>query len=353
MRAVQYITGLLLAALLATGAGPATDKAPPAGAPKELLSEYGFFSGPLAAQVPAKGIMPYQLNTPLFSDYAEKLRFLQLPPDSVVTYDSVNVMHIPVGSTLIKTFYYPFDMRHPEKGRRLMETRLFVHEAAGWKAWTYIWNDEQTEAVLEVAGDRKPVSFTNNNGRKVSFDYIIPNQNQCKGCHNTNEVLTPIGPTARQLNGNFPYASGTENQLQHWIKAGMLKGLDQANQAPRIPVWDDPKTGTLAARARAWLEINCAHCHKPDGPAKNSGLFLDIHENDPTKIGIHKTPVAAGRGASNLQFDIVPGHPEKSILIYRMESLDPGVMMPELSRKLTHKEGVELVKDWIKSLNRD
>lgn len=332
----------LLAALLASGIQRE--------APKETLSAYGFFSGNIADQVPVAGIMPYQLNTPLFSDYAEKLRFIQLPKDSVITYDSADVMHLPVGATIIKTFYYPKDFRHPEKGRRLMETRLLQHEPSGWKGLVYIWNDEQTDAFLEVAGDRKPTQFIDHNGHTVSFEYIVPNLNQCKGCHNTNEVMTPIGPTARQLNGDFSYTTGRENQLQHWQKAGILKGLDDAGKAPKVPVWNDPKSGTLAARARTWLEINCAHCHKPEGPAKTSGLFLTVSEQDPVKIGINKTPVAAGRGAADLQFDIVPGHPEKSILVYRMESTDPGIMMPELSRKLTHKEGVELVKAWIREM---
>ncbi|WP_217604056.1 SO2930 family diheme c-type cytochrome [Chitinophaga sp. GbtcB8] len=332
----------LLAALLASGIQRE--------APKETLSAYGFFSGNIADQVPVAGIMPYQLNTPLFSDYAEKLRFIQLPKDSVILYDSADVMHLPVGATIIKTFYYPKDFRHPEKGRRLMETRLLQHEPSGWKGLVYIWNDEQTDAFLEVAGDRKPTQFIDHNGHTVSFEYIVPNLNQCKGCHNTNEVMTPIGPTARQLNGDFSYTTGRENQLQHWQKAGILKGLDDVGKAPRVPVWNDPKSGTLAARARTWLEINCAHCHKPEGPAKTSGLFLTVSEQDPVKIGINKTPVAAGRGAADLQFDIVPGHPERSILVYRMESTDPGIMMPELSRKLTHKEGVELVKAWIREM---
>lgn len=351
MSSIRYIIyGLLcagwLTALLASGPYARSNVY----APKETLSEYGFFKGNMADQVPVAGIMPYQLNTPLFSDYAEKLRFIQLPPDSVITYDPEDVMYIPIGATLIKTFYYPHDMRHPEKGRRLLETRLLVHTPGGWKAWTYIWNDEQTEAYLEVAGDRKPVRFTDLKGRDVAFDYIIPNVNQCKGCHNTNEVLMPIGPVARQLNGDYPYGSGPENQLQHWIKAGILRGLTAAAQAPRAPVWNDPASGSLEDRARTWLEINCAHCHKPDGPARTSGLFLNINEHDPTKIGILKPPVAAGRGAADLKYDIVPGHPEKSILVYRMASTDPGIMMPELSRKLTHKEGLELVKQWIREM---
>jgi uncharacterized repeat protein (TIGR03806 family) len=351
MGTIRYIIYLilgagLLTALLASVLRPER----PSNAPKETLSEYGFFKGKMAEQIPVDGIMPYQLNTPLFSDYAEKLRFIQLPRDSVIRYDSLNVMHFPVGTTLIKTFYYPHDMRHPEKGRRLMETRLLVHNPGGWNAWVYIWNEEQTEAYLEVAGDRKPVSFTDHNGRSVAFDYIIPNLNECKGCHNTNEIMTPIGPTARQLNGNFHYTGGSENQLQHWVKAGILRGLYDVSHAPKAPVWNDPATGSVADRARTWLDINCAHCHKPDGPAKTSGLFLSINENDPTKIGINKPPVAAGRGSANLQYDIVPGHPEKSILVYRMASTDPGIMMPELSRKLTHKEGLELVKQWIREM---
>jgi len=338
----------LLTVLLASGLQPAAERQ--GAAPREMLSEYGFFTGHIANLTPAEGIIPYQLNTPLFSDYAEKSRFIQLPADSVVTYDSVDVLRFPIGTTLIKTFWYPQDFRHPEKGRRLIETRLLTHETSGWKALVYIWNEEQTDAYLEVAGDRKPVSFINADGHTINFDYSVPNLNQCKGCHNTSEVMTPIGPTARQLNGDYEYATGRENQLQHWIKAGVLRGLDNASNAPKAPVWNDPQTGTLADRARIWLEINCAHCHKPEGPASTSGLFLLASEKDPAKIGIHKTPVAAGRGAADLQFDIVPGHPEKSILVYRMASTDPGIMMPELSRKLTHKEGLALVKEWIRQM---
>lgn len=347
MRLHQLIRITCFAGLIAALLASAT---PRPIAPEEQLSAYGFFSGDIARQQPAAGVVPYQLNTPLFSDYAEKLRFLRLPPGTTATYNSDSVFSFPVGTTLIKTFYYPLDFRDPSKGRRLMETRLLIHEANGWKAWTYIWNAEQTDAYLEVAGDKHPVQFTDLKGKTVRFDYIIPNQNQCKGCHNTYEVLTPIGPSARQLNGDLSYPTGKENQLQHWMKAGLLSGLEDVTQAPKAPVWNDPHSGTLEARARTWLDINCAHCHKPGGPASTSGLFLQLSEKDPTRMGIMKTPVAAGRGASNLQYDIVPGHPDQSILVYRMLSTDPGIMMPELSRKLTHQEGITLVQEWIKKM---
>lgn len=314
------------------------------------LSDYGFFVGNLADQKPAAGVVPYQLNTPLFSDYAEKLRFVKFPDGKAAQYDAKEVMDFPVGTTIIKTFYFPTDFRDASKGRRIMETRLLVHNESGWKALEYVWNDEQTDALLEVAGDRKPVSYVDADGRKHEQEYVIPNLNQCKSCHNRNEVLMPIGPTARQLNGPIKYDSGSENQLAHWQKTGLLTGLPELATIPRAPVWNDPTTGSLNDRARIWLDINCAHCHRPDGPANTSGLNLSIHEHNPTAWGIRKTPVAAGRGSGNRRYDIVPGHPDESILVYRMESTDPGVMMPEVARKVTHREGVALVREWIKSL---
>ncbi len=321
-------------------------------APKETLSEYGFFNGALAAQQPVAGILPYALNTPLFSDYAEKLRFIKVPPGHSAPYNADKVLDFPVGTILIKTFYYPHDARNPAKGRQLLETRLLLHEMSGWKALEYIWNDEQTEAFLEVAGDTKPVSWIDEKGTKQSVDYKIPNLNQCKGCHNQNEKLLPIGPSARQLNGRLAYGDSTENQLLHWQRLGMLTSMPALDQVSKMPKWNDVETGTTAQRARAWLDINCAHCHSPEGPARTSGLFLHWQETNATALGIMKAPVAAGRGSGGMLYDIVPGHPDKSIFIYRIESLDPGEMMPELGRRMVHREGAQLVREWIQALPR-
>ncbi|MFN4145273.1 MAG: SO2930 family diheme c-type cytochrome [Runella sp.] len=318
--------------------------------PKETLSEYGFFEGKLADQKPAEGVVPYQLNTPLFSDYAEKLRFVKLPQGQSVTYNPDKVLEFPVGTAIIKTFYYPHDFRRPEVGRQLIETRLLLHEPDGWKALEYVWNDDQTEAYLEVAGDTKNVSWIHTDGKKRNLAYTIPNLNQCKGCHNRDEKMTPIGPSARQLNGAMTFGEHTENQLIYWKNKGILTGLPALEEVPKAAVWNDPNTGTVAQRARTWLDINCAHCHNDHGPAKTSGLDLSYHETNPTRIGIHKPPVAAGRGAGGRLYSIVPGQPDKSILVYRLDSTDPGEMMPELGRKTTHTEGVALVREWIKQL---
>lgn len=342
----KYLFTLLALVLLTGFAGRA-----PQSAPKLTLSEYGFFEGPVDEQRPAANVMPYALNTPLFTDYASKLRFVRLPEGATVPYNDQEVLHFPVGTAIIKTFYYPVDARKPEKGRQLLETRLLLHEESGWKALAYHWNEDQTDAYLEVAGATRQVKWVDVAGKKHKFDYVMPNLNQCKGCHSWDGHMRPIGPSARQLNGDFAYGEGPANQLAHWASEGLLSGLPADQDAiPRIAVWDDPESGSLDERARAWLDINCAHCHNPHGPASTSGFFLDIHQDDPSVYGVFKTPVAAGRGSGGRQFDIHPGKPDQSILLYRLDSDDPGIMMPELGRTLIHEEAVDLIRDWIASL---
>ena len=307
---------------------------------KENLSDYGFFKGTLKEQIPSDGVVLYTLNSPLFSDYASKLRFVKLPKGQSVSYNPDSVLQFPVGTAIVKTFYYPIDERNPNKGRRLMETRVLLHEAKGWVALPYIWNKEQTDAVLEVAGGSDQVSWIDGAGKKQSFEYQVPNMNQCKGCHERSGEMTPIGPSVRQLNDG--------HQLQNWSTAGLLKGLPK-DHIPTLVNYSDANA-SLDDRVKAYLDINCAHCHNPTGPARSSGLYLTWDSKDRTAYGFSKGPVAAGRGSGNVSYEIVPGNPEQSILPYRMASRDPGVMMPELGRQLTHHEGVELVRSWIASL---
>jgi uncharacterized repeat protein (TIGR03806 family) len=313
------------------------------------LSDYGFFKGDMKNQEPAEGVMPYHLNTPLFTDYAEKLRFVKLPAGATVPYNDTTVFDFPVGTALIKTFYYPVDFRDPSKGRKIIETRVLLHEEAGWKALPYIWNEEQSEAMLDVAGESTTVSYLDQQGKKKTHAYVVPNMNQCKGCHNKAEKMMPIGPSAWQLNGEHDYGSVKENQLKHWQAAGILAGY--TGNAPKGVTWNDPATGSLDERARIWLDINCAHCHRGDGPASTSGLHLGWQEKDKLKLGVEKTPVAAGRGSGNLRFGIVPGKPDESILLYRIKSTDPGVMMPELGRTQMQPEAVALIREWIAKMN--
>jgi uncharacterized repeat protein (TIGR03806 family) len=297
------------------------------------LSDYGFFAD-LAARTPARRVEPYDLETPLFSDYAEKQRFLYVPSGAKAAYAPKRAFDLPVGSALIKTFGYR------EQGRfRALETRLLLRRASGWVALPYVWNAAGTDADLKRAGTRIPVSFTDPSGATRSISYAVPNQNQCKDCHALSGTITPIGVKARYLNHG--------GQLERLAAAGLL---DRApKDAPRVARWDDNRA-PLDARARAYLEINCAHCHNPAGAASNSGLFLELDRRDPATFGVNKRPVAAGRGSGNRDFAIAPGHSGQSILIYRMQSIDPGIAMPELGRATVHAEGVALLRRWIDAM---
>ena len=311
------------------------------------LSAWKLFVGEPAALKPNAGVVPYDLNTPLFSDYATKYRFVWMPPGTSATYSDTDAFTFPVGAILAKTFAYPGAGQGGKQ--RIIETRLLVNGLAGWATLPYVWNQAQTEATLDLAADPTTVHWMHPSGTRYTIDYVIPNTNQCKGCHDRSKQVTPIGPKARNLNRDFNYPEGRVNQLAYWTRIGYLKGTPP-DGAPKLAVWDDPASGTLDARARAYLEVNCAHCHNPRGPANTTGLYLLAAQTDPMRLGLCKVPVSAGQGSGDLLFDVVQGKPEESILIHRMESTTPKVMMPELGRSMVHGEGVTLIREWIASM---
>lgn len=316
--------------------------------PARLLSAYGLFSNP-AHQQPADRVLPYDLQVPLFTDYAEKYRFVYVPSGMSATYNDTEAFDFPVGSVLVKTFAYPADLRTPDVGVKLIETRLLIHQAGGWVAWAYVWNEDQTDAALKVAGKVVPVSFTDKAGVVQSINYVVPNKNQCKGCHSFDRAVTPIGPKARNLNKMKDYGADSINQLTKWRDLGILSGMPTDRIPPSLPTIDDINA-PLDNRARAYLDINCAHCHRAEGPGSTSGLFLTYGESNPTTWGYKKRPVAAGRGSGGLTYDVAPGDADGSIFLFRMESTDPGVMMPEVGRTMVHAEGMALIRDWINQL---
>ncbi len=342
-------TALFLLIIAAAFLGSALRMFPEDVERKELLSDYGFFQGDLAKLEPSADVFFYDVNTALFSNYAEKSRFIRLPKGSKISFRDSTPFEFPVGTILIKNFYYPKDFRNASLGRTIIETRLLVRKEKGWDAWPYIWNDEQTEALYDPSGEVRSVSYLDLKGKKRTTNYAIPNKNQCKGCHVSGKAMMPIGLTARQLDRHITFGEGSVGQLHHWLKSGILEGVNDLAKIKRLAVWDDPASGTLDVRARAYLDANCGHCHSAGGPASTSGLFLDIFETRPVHLGVNKAPVAAGRGAGNLTYDIVPGHPEQSILLFRMKTTDPAIAMPEIGREQIHAEGVELIEQWIRS----
>jgi len=318
--------------------------------PHEQLSDYHFFVGNIANLQPNDRVLPYELNSPLFSDYAKKSRFVWMPVGTNATYVENKVLDFPQGAVLIKTFYYDNDERDTTAGRRLIETRLLVKESIDWAAHSYIWNDEQTEAHLEVVGAIKDVNWVDATGKAQKIDYIIPNKNQCKGCHYNKGKLEPIGPKVRNLNKELVYADGVSNQLSKWSKVGYLKGYDANKATPKLADYRVASSGTLHERALAYLDVNCGHCHNPNGPANTTGLNLVATSDLNMALGLWKAPVAAGMGTGGFAYSIVPGKPEISILPYRMASTDPSAMMPELGRRMVHHDGVALIEEWIREM---
>jgi len=313
------------------------------------------------------GVLPYDLNTPLFSDYAHKLRTVWMPRGMSAKYDPNGSFDFPVGTIITKTFYYPLAKgggrnsasvaRTYEQVRfpivldqvRLVETRVLVRRESGWQALPYVWNAAQTEAELARTGDAKSLELVAADGAKEPFTYVVPNENQCAGCHVQDvgtKQITPIGTKARHLNRDYAYAQLSENQLIHWAKLGYLVGAPESAQIPKNADWRADKQ-SIDSRARAYLDINCGHCHNPKGPANTTALDLSIFADGDRYLGVCKPPVAAGRGTGDHFFDIVPGRPRDSILPYRMQSNEPGVMMPEQGRTTTHLEGVSLIEQWI------
>ena len=308
-----------------------------------LLSEFGFFQD-MQNQIPSKGVHPYSLVSPLFSDQTDKLRFVYVPEGEKLRYVKDRVFIFPVGSTLIKTFAY-LNKNGPME-QQLLETRLLINTNEGWKAISYVWNEEQTDAKRAIAGATIPTTFLDSRGKLVDVRYRAPNQNQCKECHQVNKVMTPIGPKARNMNKVLNYQSGEMNQLLYWAALGWI---DQKLDSTPIASYKDVNA-SLDDRARAYLDINCGHCHIPGGSADTTGLYLNLIEENQEKLGIYKKPVAAGRASGNLKYSIVPGHSDDSIMLFRMESLDPGIMMPESGRALADDAGIKLIKDWIDKL---
>lgn len=317
------------------------------------------------------GVVPYDLNSPLFTDYAHKLRTIWMPKGTAARYDARDSFDFPVGTIISKTFYYPLPGDGGWDGKsvarnaanddlqgesldlskvRLIETRLLVRRAEGWQAMPYVWNQAQTEATLKRAGDLISLELVDSDGGREAANYQVPDQNQCASCHatdNKTRALHPVGPKARHLNRDFAYAAGSENQIAHLVRVGYLTGAPDPEQAPRNADWQDAAHAKLEDRARAYLDVNCGHCHSQTGPAITSGMWLDAAITDRLKLGFCKQPVAAGKGTGNRLYDIAPGQAEASVLVFRMDSDDPSVMMPELGRSVVHREGVELIREWI------
>jgi uncharacterized repeat protein (TIGR03806 family) len=327
------------------------------------LSDWGILRASSRAsqqlQLPASSHV-YDLNTALFTDYALKLRTLYIPPDQAARYAKYDAFELPTGSIISKTFLYETDSHgslllaatwdgDPDHldmtNLRLIETRLLVKQADGWDALAYIWRDG--EAYLNITGDL--ISLPMASGEDLN--YLVPSRNQCASCHATDHTsgeVQPIGIKARHLHRPDPIHG--QNQLTAWAERGQLLDLPALDQVSANAHWLDD-SASLNHRARSYLDINCGHCHNPQGAADTSGLLLDYQDHSDASMGVCKAPIAAGRGSGGFLYSIVPGSAATSIMSFRMSTTSPATMMPELGRSLVHTQGYDLISAWIDAMS--
>lgn len=286
------------------------------------LSGYPVYEGKPADLIPAKGFVKYELSTTLFTDYAEKERLVKIPAGTVIRVTNDGLPVFPDGTMLVKTFFYYNDKRDASKGKKIIETRILLKVNGTWKAGTYTWNKEQTDAVLNEKGQKESVSWLDETGTSKNINYRIPSAKQCGTCHNAGDAIMPIGFKIRNLNVEVKRNEAAINQLTWLANSSIINAINPSSFSV-LPAWDNPSY-TLQQRARAYLEVNCAHCHNKDGFCARSG-FRPGYDNPFEETGIAE---------------------KKKKIIKQLRS----GRMPLLGTTIVHKEGLDLIVAYIESL---
>ena len=328
--------------------------------PYSKLSDYKFFEGDMKNQVPSLGVLPYEPASSLFTDYALKKRFVWMPKGVKATFNgSNNVIELPVGAALIKTFYYNnVQDITPMGATRIIETRVMIRKANGWIFAEYIWNAEQTEAFLNMNGSSTSITWKDENDViKTVSNYRIPSAEECLICHKVDvnqgsgivSAAIPIGIKPQNLNFSYNYGTVSKNQLTKWIDEGYLENAIPSNFESTINYKDASQP--LEKRVRSYLDINCAHCHQDGGNAAYvTQLRLSFNETvNPTKMGVCVSALTAIPGFPRGKL-VNPGNITGSYIYFSMNTDLSFNRMPRLGRTIVHQEGIQLVEQWINSL---
>ena len=329
--------------------------------PYPKLSDYKFFEGELKLLNPSLNVIPYVPASSLFSDYAHKKRFVWMPEGTSATYNGDNkVLNLPIGAALIKTFYY--ENVQPLNTTRLIETRVMIRKATGWIFAEYVWNEEQTEAFLDLQGSYLDIAWKDDNNVIKSTNYRIPNEVQCITCHKAKEVINgedqtvfiPIGIKPQNLNFNYNYGLYSKNQLIKWIQLGYLENNFSLPIQENTVVDYNDATKSLSLRARSYVDANCSHCHQTDRHCDYRPMRFAFSEtgnkNGLTNMGVCVATSDIQDFPAGLSKVVAPGNINKSMMFYRLNTTNESYRMPLHGRTIIHDEGVALIKDWINSL---
>lgn len=291
----------------------------------QKLSSYSIYQGEPSDLNPAQDFFLLELSSTLFTDYSSKQRLIKLPKGQQLVVKTNDKFNFPDQTILVKTFYYFNDFRNNDLGKRILETRLLIKENGAWNAATYVWNSEQTDAFLDESGQETLVSWMDENGDQQQTEYHIPSKNECATCHQSQSKLSPIGPRIRNLNRTVSRDGMSLNQLDYLNSVGVLPTLTQEQLLNHIVDYKD-QTKSLAERSRAYLDMNCAHCHNPNGWQLSGRQRFDFrNETRLAQTGIFSKEEKITRTLKNGK-------------------------MPLLGTTMIDKEGVALISDYLKTL---
>ncbi len=311
------------------------------------LSDYHFFLGNMKMFSPNNRVLPYEPISQLFTDYAHKSRFIWMPAGVSATYVTDHkVFDFPNGTVMIKNFYY--DHVQPNDERKILETRLIYKKDNAWHFADYIWNEDQTEATFNLQGLNVPISWIDDIGNPRTIDYRIPAESECFTCHKLDDTSLPIGPKPQNLNKDFTYVNGTMNQLQKWIEVGYLTNTLPTDIVTVVD-WKDA-TQPLEQRVRSYIDINCAHCHQEGSHCSYRPLRFAYSETLlPENLGICVAPQEFI--SEQLTHIISRGNINRSVMFFRMNSVEQQYRMPLMGRTIVHDEAVALITEYIQSLS--
>jgi uncharacterized repeat protein (TIGR03806 family) len=306
--------------------------------PVDRLSEMGIFEGNLADLRPRADIVAYDVDVSLYSDGAQKHRFLWLPPGTQI-HATADRWEVPVGAYFIKNFYYPKDARDPTRGILIVETRFIIRRAEGLTESTYVWNDEQTDAFVSGGNVNVPVRYVDASGALHEDYFHIPGTSLCDTCHGGRT----LGIRTRQMVRPGMFADGTTDQVSHLVAAGVLSAAP-----PQGVVLVDPLGGApLGDRARSYLDANCAHCHATTGIASGTRAHWDWEHTNPSGLPICRK----AESIDDNDRIIVPGYPERSGFLSRMVAHDPFARMPQGPTHVPDGPGIAMLSEWVAQMS--
>lgn len=290
------------------------------------LSELQLFAGNLSNLELNSTVYEYSVNTPLFTDYAHKLRSISLPKGEHMVYNGEGLLLFPDNTVLTETFYYLNDERSPTLGRKIIETRILIKSNGIWNVGNYLWNENQTEAFLDEGAHVVQIEWIDDLGNDRQVNYKVLPKNLCLQCHSNDGSTIPIGVKSRALN----FAHKGINQIQYFVDNGLLVGSPDVTQIAVLPAWSD-NTLSVDERARAYLDVNCAHCHQPGGSYNVSfgNSFEFRYETSIEDSNIYEKRVEIEN---------------------RMNAQIPSYFMPLIGTTVIHAEGVALINEYIDSL---